>query len=50
MNLNQYPLWTAVVTPLLDNGNVDFESLTKVIQNQDEAIMVYSFLAQQLKL
>ena len=37
MNLNQYHLWTAVVTPLLDNGTVDFESLTSIVKQQDEA-------------
>jgi 4-hydroxy-tetrahydrodipicolinate synthase len=37
MNLNQYPLWTAVVTPVMENGSVDFESLTRLVQQQDEA-------------
>ena len=53
MNLNQYPLWTAVATPLLDSGNVDFESLTKVIQNQDEArngLLILGSTAEALNL
>lgn len=37
MNLNDYSLWTAVVTPLLDNGTLDLESLTKITQDQDAA-------------
>ncbi len=37
MHLNQFPLWTAVVTPLKDNGSVDFESLKNIICLQDEA-------------
>lgn len=53
MNLNQYPLWTAVVTPLLDNGNVDFESLTNVVQNQNEAhngLLILGSTAEALNL
>ncbi len=37
MNMQNIKLWTAVVTPLLDNGAVDFESLTKVVNEQIEA-------------
>lgn len=37
MNMKQYALWTAVVTPLLDNGEVDFPSLTTVCKQQMEA-------------
>jgi 4-hydroxy-tetrahydrodipicolinate synthase len=37
MNLSNYCLWTAVVTPLLENSQVDFESLTRVVQDQDAA-------------
>jgi 4-hydroxy-tetrahydrodipicolinate synthase len=37
MTMQNYKLWTAVVTPLLDNGSVDFESLTKVVSEQVEA-------------
>ena len=34
MNLNEYHLWTAVVTPFLDNGAVDFKSLSAIIEKQ----------------
>jgi 4-hydroxy-tetrahydrodipicolinate synthase len=37
MNLNNYALWTAIVTPLTTEGKVDFESLTKVVNEQVEA-------------
>lgn len=53
MNLNQYPLWTAVVSPLLDNGFVDFESLKKIIHLQDEAkngLLILGSTAEALNL
>lgn len=53
MNLNQFPLWTAVVTPLLDNGSVDFESLTTVINDQNEAhngLLILGSTAEALNL
>lgn len=37
MNMKSYSLWTAIVTPLQDNGAVDFESLTKICRDQDAA-------------
>ena len=37
MNVKEFPLWTAVVTPLLNNGEVDFDSLTNVVKAQEEA-------------
>ena len=37
MTMKSYTLWTAVVTPMMDNGAVDFESLTKVCRQQMEA-------------
>ena len=37
MNLNQFPLWTALVTPLLANGEVDFPSLSNLVKMQVEA-------------
>lgn len=37
MNLNQVSLWTAVVTPLKQDHSVDFEALTKIIRDQEEA-------------
>lgn len=37
MNLNDYPLWTAVITPMNSDGTVDYESLGKVLDQQVEA-------------
>lgn len=37
MNLNDYPLWTAVITPLEEDGTVDYVSLGKVLDQQVEA-------------
>jgi 4-hydroxy-tetrahydrodipicolinate synthase len=37
MNLNQYKLWTAVVTPLNEQHQVDYETLTHIIKDQCEA-------------
>lgn len=37
MNVTNYALWTAVVTPLLPNGSSDLESLTRIVNEQVEA-------------
>jgi len=37
MNLNQFPLWTAVVTPLTNEGKVDFTTLSHLITEQTNA-------------
>ncbi len=37
MNLNDYSLWTAIVTPLKDNGDLDLESYTLLLKEQEEA-------------
>jgi 4-hydroxy-tetrahydrodipicolinate synthase len=37
MNIKDYSLWTAVVTPLTNERTIDFESLTNVIRSQEEA-------------
>ena len=37
MNLNDYHLWTALVTPLTPGLRVDFESLKNLIKEQDDA-------------
>lgn len=53
MNLNTFPLWTAVVTPLLENGTVDFESLTRVVEAQDKAqngLLILGSTAEALNL
>ncbi len=37
MNLNDYPLWTAVITPMKEDGSVDYESLGVCLDQQVEA-------------
>jgi 4-hydroxy-tetrahydrodipicolinate synthase len=37
MQLNDYPLWTAVITPMDNDGNVHYDDLTRVLKAQDEA-------------
>ncbi|EQC44202.1 4-hydroxy-tetrahydrodipicolinate synthase [Bacteriovorax sp. Seq25_V] len=37
MDINSTPLWTAVITPMKENGSVDYDSLERVLQAQDEA-------------
>ena len=36
-NLNEYPLWTALVTPFDKFGEVDYEDLHKLLKQQEEA-------------
>ncbi len=53
MSLANYSLWTAVITPMMDNGAVDFESLTRVVQAQDEArngLLILGSTAEALNL
>ena len=53
MNLNSYALWTAVVTPMMENGSVDFESLTRVVNQQIEArngLLILGSTAEALNL
>lgn len=37
MNLNDYKLWTAVITPMKEDGSVNYEDLTRVLKDQDDA-------------
>lgn len=37
MDLSQYPLWTALVTPFTDDGSVDFSSLRNLLKKQESA-------------
>lgn len=37
MNLNDYPLWTAIITPLKENGELDLESYSLLLKEQEEA-------------
>lgn len=53
MNLSNYPLWTAVVTPLSNDGAVDFESLTRVVNDQVAAhngLLILGSTAEALNL
>lgn len=53
MNLNSHALWTAVVTPMLENGTVDFESLTRIVNQQTEAkngLLILGSTAEALNL
>jgi len=36
-NLNDYKVWTAIVTPMLDDGKIDFESFGNLLKLQVEA-------------
>jgi 4-hydroxy-tetrahydrodipicolinate synthase len=36
-NLNDYPLWTAVVTPMNEDSSVDYESFEKLLREQEAA-------------
>ena len=37
MNVNEYSLWTAVVTPFLENESVDYKSLEVLLRDQEKA-------------
>lgn len=37
MNVNDFPLWTAIITPLFENGEIDFDSLGNLITEQTKA-------------
>lgn len=37
MNVKDYPLWTALITPMLSSGEVDYDSLLKLLKLQEEA-------------
>ncbi|WP_410963920.1 dihydrodipicolinate synthase family protein, partial [Salmonella sp. ZJHZ20_0162] len=36
-NLNDYPLWTALVTPFTDTGEVDYGVLEQLVTQQQTA-------------
>lgn len=53
MNINQFPLWTAVVTPLKPDGSVDLESLAHLVNQQVEAkngLLILGSTAEALNL
>ena len=37
MDINSTPLWTALITPMKEDGQVDYDSLEKVLKAQNEA-------------
>ena len=53
MNLNNYALWTAVVTPLTNEHTVDYRALTSVVRDQEEAqngLLILGSTAEALNL
>jgi 4-hydroxy-tetrahydrodipicolinate synthase len=53
MNISSYALWTAVVTPLMEDGSVDFESLTRLVNDQVSAqngLLILGSTAEALNL
>lgn len=36
-NLNEYPLWTAIVTPMNEDSSVDYTSFEKILREQEAA-------------
>lgn len=36
-NINDITVWTALITPMLDNGDIDFSSLTHCVRKQEKA-------------
>jgi 4-hydroxy-tetrahydrodipicolinate synthase len=36
-NLNEYPLWTAIVTPMNEDSSVDYTSFEKILKEQEAA-------------
>ena len=36
MNLSNYPLWTAIITPMLNN-EIDYQSFKKLLKEQEQA-------------
>jgi len=53
MDINQFPLWTALVTPLNLEGKVDFKSLTNIVNQQVSAqngLLILGSTAEALNL
>ena len=36
-NLSEYPLWTALVTPFNNDGDIDYDNLTQLVREQQDA-------------
>jgi 4-hydroxy-tetrahydrodipicolinate synthase len=53
MNINEYPLWTAIVTPMDQNSKVDYDSFAKILKEQEDAqngILVLGSTGESLNL
>lgn len=53
MNVKNYSLWTAIVTPLTHNFHVDYRALSSVVRDQEEAgngLLVLGSTAEALNL
>jgi 4-hydroxy-tetrahydrodipicolinate synthase len=53
MNVKDFVLWTAVVTPFLDNGELDVDGLTKILKAQNQAgngLLILGSTAEALNL
>ena len=37
MNINEYPLWTALITPFQNDGSIDFDALKALVKEQERA-------------
>lgn len=35
--LQEFPIWTALITPFLDDGRIDFETLEQLVMTQSKA-------------
>lgn len=42
--INKYPLWTAIVTPMNEDGSVDFQSFEKNLREQEKAAVAVVIL------
>ncbi len=52
-DLNQYPLWTAVITPMNDDSSIDFQSFEKLLREQEKnkiAVVVLGSTGEALNL
>jgi 4-hydroxy-tetrahydrodipicolinate synthase len=36
-NLNNITVWTALITPMLNNGDIDYKSLNNCVRKQENA-------------
>ena len=53
MDINNYPLWTAIITPMSENGSVDYEGLKNLLREQEQsnnALLVLGSTGEALNL